>query len=88
MPRSASAQSKLLLSKVNVYCFGRLLSECMYCPVKRMNPFHVIGCDASNPLRGFKLDPDGCLFQKVSICGEGASSLHECVLFVGVFAVG
>ena len=60
--RSASARSKLLSSQVDVYCLGRLLSKRVYRPVKRMNAFHVIGCDTSNPLRGAKLDPDGCLF--------------------------
>jgi len=57
-------------------------------PVKRMNPFHVMGWDASSPLRGAKLDPDGCLFQKVSMCRESASSVRKCALFVGVLAVG
>ena len=47
-----------------------------------------MGWDASSPLRGAKLDPDGCLFQKVSMYGESASSVRECVLFVGVLAVG
>jgi hypothetical protein len=65
-----------------------MLSKRMSRPVKRMNPFHVIGWDASNPLRGAKLGPDGCRFQKVSMCGESASSVHEYVLFVDVLAVG